>query len=94
MPVVVSFSKTSIKAGKQLISIARFVGGDLFAHKYALKTRQVTGPLGTYLVLDVAKTGVPSDSEFSTRETWWDEFRTKDIKVHEESEDIETDRPF
>jgi hypothetical protein len=50
-PVIVAFSKTSYKAGKQLLSLAKFAGGDMFSRVYSLRSVEVNNDQGTFFVL-------------------------------------------
>lgn len=81
MPVVVSFSRTSFVAGKKLLSLAAYAGGDMFSRKYKLQTKKVTGEF-TYYVLDVAPSGDVLPEEFKQAESLWETFRLKKIEVH------------
>lgn len=91
MPVVVSFSKTSYKAGKQLLSLAKFSGGDMFSNKYKLTSEIKTGESGTYAVMKIAPAGKVSPEEHDFCNSLWEEFAKsiKDLKVHEEGEAVE-----
>jgi len=86
MPIIVSFSKSSYKAGKQLLSLAKFSGGDMFAKKYRLSSVMESNSSGTFAVLKVAVVGESSPEEFKLCENLWTDFsgRAKDIKVAEE----------
>ncbi|OQA55922.1 MAG: hypothetical protein BWY42_01257 [Candidatus Omnitrophica bacterium ADurb.Bin277] len=94
MPVVVSFSKTSFKAGKQLLSIAQFSGGDMFGKKYALGSKKESGDSGSYYVLTVTPSGIVDGDLFKQAERLFDEFATKPIKVDEEHVADEEPAPF
>ena len=84
MPVVLSFSKTSYKAGKKLISLAQFSGGDMFSKIYALKVKQADKDGIKYYILDVAPIGKANKEDFAIAEAWYEQFRGKEIKTHEE----------
>jgi hypothetical protein len=85
MPIIVGFSKTSYKAGRQLLSLAKFTPGDMFSRKYALTSKQVKSEF-TYQVLEVSPAGIPAESDYKFAECLWDEYasKAKDIKVHDE----------
>lgn len=83
MPVIVSFSNSSYKAGKQLLSLAQFSGGDMFAKQYALTAFQDKNDLGTFYVLKVDSKGSPSADDFKVAEAMWTDFHAKEIKVDE-----------
>ena len=86
MPVIVSFSKTSYKAGRQLLSLAKFCGGDMFSRKYRLSSLMETNDIATYAVLKVAPAGAVSPEEYKLCERLWNDFseKAKEIQVHEE----------
>ena len=86
MPIIVSFSKTSYKSGKQLLSLAKFCGGDMFARKYRITSAMESNEIATYAILKVTPIGEPTPEEFKICEKLWNDFsvRVKDIQVHEE----------
>ena len=84
MPIIISFSKTSYKAGKQLLSLAKFSGGDMFGKKYKLQSHKETNDIATYFVLKTAVSGKPTADELKRCESWWNEYSQKQIIVHEE----------
>ena len=89
MPVIVSFSKTSYKAGRQLLSLAKFCGGDMFSRKYRLSSLMETNDIATYAVLKVAPAGAVSPEECKLCERLWNDFseKAKEIQVHEDITD-------
>ena len=89
MPVIVSFSKTSYKAGRQLLSLAKFCGGDMFSRKYRLASLMETNDIATYAVFKVAPVGAVSPDEYKLCERLWNDFseKAKDIQVHEDITD-------
>jgi len=93
MPIILSFSKTSYKTGKQLLSLAKFCGGDMFSRKYKLTSAMETNDIGTYAVLKVTPVGAVTPEEYDICEHLWNEFSAKvdNIQVHEETTD---DIPF
>jgi hypothetical protein len=84
MPVVLGFSKTSYKAGKKLISLAQFSGGDMFSRTYKLVTKPAESNGNKYFVLDVGFVGKTNQENFKIAEAMYINFRGKDLKVHEE----------
>jgi hypothetical protein len=98
MPIIISFSNTSYKAGKNLLSLAKFSGGDMFGRKYKLAAKQEKNDIGTYFVLKTDPAGKTGEEDYKVAETFWREFRSKakDIQVHEEVDpDKETETvPF
>ena len=96
MPIIISFSKTSYKTGKQLLSLAKFNGGDMFSRKYKLVSHMETNDIGTYAVFKIHPIGMATPEEYKKGESLWDDFsnKAKDIKVHEESENTEQNRPY
>ena len=86
MPIVASFSKTSYKAGKQLLSLARFCGGDMWSRAYQLGTTLQKNEKGTYYTFTVTTLGDSTAEERAQAEAWWKTFSTKatELKVHED----------
>ena len=87
MPIIVSFTNTSFKAGKTLISLAKFSGGDMFSRKYKLTSKQSKNELGSFFVFNVEPAEAVTGEDFKHAEALWEEFHQKDIQVHEESEE-------
>lgn len=85
MPIVLSFAKTSFKAGKLLLSLAQFSGGDMFSQKYALKSKQVEKSGTKYFIYEVRKLSKANKEEFAIAEGWYENFRGKEIKTHDEN---------
>ncbi len=97
MPIIVSFSKTSYKTGRQLLSLAKFCGGDMFARKYRLTSQMETNDIATYAVLKVVSVGASSPEDFKLCEKLWNDFaaKAKDIQVHDAEAADETEtRPY
>ncbi len=92
MPIIVSFSKTSYRAGKQLLSLARFCGGDMWSRAYQLTASLQNTDKGTYYVLNVSTLGASTDAERTQAEAWWKAFSDKatEIKVHDD-ENVDAD---
>ena len=86
MPIVASFSKTSYKAGKQLLSLTRFCGGDMWSRAYQLGSTLQNNNQGTYYTFSLTSLGASSAEEQAQAETWWKNFSDKatELKVHEE----------
>jgi hypothetical protein len=94
MPIIVSFSKTSYKAGKQLLSLAKFANVDMFARKYRLFSEMESSDVAQYAVFKVDVCGKASDEEYKIGEGLWTEFaqEAKNIKVHDEA--AQEERPY
>jgi len=89
MPIVVSFSKSSFKAGKELNSLASYRGGDMFRYQYRLFPKQEKNDEGTYFVLKIRDCGHSADEDYKIAERWYKEFGPKKdvIQVHDETPD-------
>lgn len=85
-PLVLSFSKTSFKAGKTLNSLTQFAGGDMFSNKYRLMVKPDERSGTKFFVLEVVPSGKATADEFRVAEKWYEEFRGKAIKVHADEE--------
>jgi len=95
MPLILSFEKTSFKAGNQLLSLAKFAGVNSFARKYKLVSKKSKNDSFQWFSFDVLQDGKPTDEEYQKAKSWFNEYRTKTFTAHEEVVDEETsDRPF
>lgn len=94
MPVMLSFSKSSHKAGKELISLARLSDGDLFSWRYRLKAKPEKNDLGEFFVLKVEKIGPNEGDDFKHCEKLWNEFHSRTLKVDEPAADADNVVPF
>lgn len=88
-PIVISFSKTSFKAGKLLLSLCKLSGGDLWNKKYKLISIDETKDGDTYKILKVAPAGNTSEDEKAVCEAIYEEMKNtvSNIVVDEELED-------
>jgi hypothetical protein len=84
MPVIVSFAKTSYRAGKQLLSLAQFTPGNMFDRRYRLGTKKEESDGNTYHVFTVALDGISTDEERTIALDWYKALRGKALKVHED----------
>jgi hypothetical protein len=97
MPVVISFSKTSFKAGKQLLTLCKFLGGDIFSKKYYLGTVKITNDMGSFFIYSIAPRGNAKKEDIKVAETWYQQFNMSNIKVHEEdvkTSDVDSEENF
>ena len=94
MPVIVSFSNTSYKAGKQLLSLCQFTQGDMFSRKYKLGSKQAKNDIGTYFVLTVEPAGMASETDFKIAEGLWNTFATKVKDIQVDAEHPGEEAPF
>ena len=90
MPVILSFSKTSYRAGKNLLSLAKLRGGAMFSRKYRLSTDEVTNDQGTYFVLKVNPAANCTPEELAQGEMYFQQFGLKRdaIKTHDNEEAV------
>jgi hypothetical protein len=86
MPLVLRFSKTSFTAGKKLLSLAQFSGGNMFDRKYKLTTKKEQKDKNIYYVMQIALVGKATDEEKAVAQQWYNDFKGKSLKVHEENE--------
>jgi hypothetical protein len=84
-PLVLSFSKTSLNAGKKLNTSSQIGGGDMFSFKYKLAVSLKENAGTKYCVLDVVPCGKATPEEFRLAESWYNRFHDQNIKVHEEA---------
>lgn len=92
MPVVVSFCKTSLLAGKQLGSLIQFSGDPAaFCKQYSLKAKQVSNDQFTWNIFVVKQAGVPLPTDYKIAESWYSQFKNKPIEVHQEAQPQEAE---
>ncbi len=84
MPLILSFSKTSAKTGKQLLSLAKFANCDMFGRRYKLGAKMIAGEKGTYYIFTVAPDRVTTPEEYAAGEKLWIDFSNKEIKTDDE----------
>ena len=75
--------KTAVKAAKELLSMARFSGEDMFGRVYTLKTKIVKGKKGTYAVPSLEFKRRCTDEEYAIGRKYFDSLyhRRSDIEV-------------
>jgi hypothetical protein len=89
MPIVLGFSKTSYKAGKKLISLAKLSGGDMFSRRYRLQVKQADKDSIKYFVLDVVIIDKTTKDEFAIAESLYNRLRGKELQVHDTEQKLE-----
>ena len=88
MPVIVSFSKTSFKAGKQLNSLLTFATGPMWSQKFSLTSRLTKSGGYSYYVFVVNQAGKPTDEELAICSGVYSQFKHKKIEV-----EVPADKP-
>jgi hypothetical protein len=95
MPIVISFANTSYRAGKQLLSLAKFSGKHMYARKYTLGCKQESNDMGTYFILTVRLSSDSEDKDVAIAESWWRDYHDRPVNVHEEQPEVAgSERPF
>jgi hypothetical protein len=84
MPIIVGFSNTSYKTGKQLLSLTKFAGCDMYLRQYKYFSKIESSDSGTYAVAQIAPAGKTSDENAVICANWWNDFALKNIQVHED----------
>ena len=56
----------------------------MFSKTYALKVKQADKDGIKYYILDVAPIGKANKEDFAVAEAWYEQFRGKELKTHEE----------
>lgn len=86
IPMILSFTKTSLKGGKRLNTLLMEAGEDMFSNKFRLVFSQAENNGNKYYVMDVRGNGKASAEEFKLCEGWFTEFRGKDITARVQPE--------
>ncbi len=73
-PVIISFSKTSYKIGRKLLSLVALQKGPIFSKKFKLKSERKKGDEGYYYIYKIVPNGKATDEEFAVCEYLYDEF--------------------
>jgi len=89
LPVIVSFAKTSYKAGKNLLSLAKLRSGAMFSRRYKLMVEEGNSEKGEYFVLKVQPFGDCSPDLFTIAESYFNQFAMKReiLRTHIEGDD-------
>lgn len=82
--ISITFTKTSLKAGRILASIARTADGNLFENIYKLTTDIKTNDKGTYAVLKVSPYGQVPDADVPALHGMYEMLRTTDFELVED----------
>lgn len=90
MPVILSFGKTSYKAGKNLLSLAKLRGGAMFSRRYKLSVIPMKNDKGNYFVLKVDPFGDCDQQMFANAESYFNQFAVNraSLKTHVEDAEI------
>lgn len=86
IPLVLSFGKTSYRAGQDFLTMCYGAGGAMFSRKYRLSANQKTSNGNTFYVLAVEPAGRCSADETAIGEALYSAFGNTEIKVHEDEE--------
>jgi len=87
-PVILGFCNTSYKTGKQLYSIAKFSGGDLFSRRYAVTSVKTKNDKGTFFVLKVELVGTANEAQRKSAEALYNSFSAKKDRIVSHEEEI------
>jgi hypothetical protein len=87
LPFVLSFGKTSYRAGQDFLTMAFGFGGDMYSRKYKIAAKQVTNPKGTFYVWQITPAGKTTADEIEIGNTLFEAFAGVDVKAHEEDEE-------
>lgn len=92
MPAILSFSRSSYKAGKNLLNLILRSKKDAFATKYRLSVKKNDGPNNSvYFTLEVEPVGPASAQEYTEAEKLWELYHAKPIKVDDPEHNEEAD---
>lgn len=98
MPVIVSFTKTSLDTGKQLLTLAQFGGSQMFSNRYELGVKQDANKAEQkYFVLKVKRLSPSSEEQLQFCQTLFEVFSKAKLNVDERGEHVEGQegkRPF
>lgn len=84
LPVVLSFSKTSFRAGQDFLTMCYSNPGAMYSHKYKVHSIMKTAKGNSFFALSVEKAGIASPDEVSIGEAFHKAFAGVAVKVHED----------
>jgi len=91
MPFIVSFAKTSLRAGKKMLTQMymknQASGLDPSGAKMWIASKQEQGDQGAYYVMDVGFSGLSKNDEVLTALKWYKSITSGQVKVSESSHD-------
>lgn len=90
VPVIISFTKTSYKAGKTLLSLAKLRGGAMFSRRYKLTVKEENNAKGNYFTLNVTPNGDCDADMLKVAESYFNQFAGRRDAVKAHVEDAET----
>lgn len=94
MPLVVRFSNTSHKHGRQLKSVIFYAGGPIFKKKYKLVSTKKTDKGNSWYELSARPAGNVSDEEFAKSEAIYNQFLNIDVTAEEQQIESEVVQEF
>lgn len=100
MPVIVSFTKTSLDAGKQLLTLAQFGGPQMYSNRYELGVKQETNKAEQkYFVYTVKRLGAVTAEQAQFCQTLFEVFSKASLNVDDRVHDgaeagAKDERPF
>jgi len=83
LPIIISFAKTSLKAGVKLLNIAVRLGGNIYDNKYRLTTSLVDGDQGSYFVYGIEAAGKADEQAIELAKAFKQHFGSIVKKVEE-----------
>lgn len=90
LPLILSFAKSSMKAGERLNTLALSAGGNMFDNKYKIVTRLKEGAEGKYFVFEVVPSGSANEEEKKIGALWFRLCYNQTLKVHAEAEETQS----
>jgi len=84
--VAISFGKTSFKAGKRLVNIARMAGGDIFSRPYSLTTHKVKKDKFIWFQFEAEMAGKLSPADFKEAEGYFEMLSSMKYSIQDEPE--------
>ncbi len=91
LPLLLSFSKTSFKAGKRMNTLLEEAGGDIFSNKFKLVFNLQEKSGSKYYVIDIRGAGKSSPEEFKICENWYNRFKNADVEGMAQKEQVATE---
>ncbi len=84
MPVMVSFYKTSLNAGKTINSVLEYSQGAMFAHSFKLTSKIVKTGEHSHYALQTSYAGKASSEDYSAAEKLYQSFKNANVQAKTE----------
>lgn len=90
MPLIASFSKTSLKTGQDLLTLVQ-LSGCAWKYQYELTSQKTTNEKGTFYVARIKRVGLADPTKAAEAAELYEQVKGMSIEVEGESEEVVTE---